>query len=142
MAYFVVSRLVNLVVCGTVAGSYIMWSQAAPNKYGNANTALRNPYTYCVVIDDRHRKIYHSSIFIRSSASSIDANEFSIALAKRFPVVAGTGQCFEAKDQPSAQKDQASLRSQWQYAYNTIDTGWNPASPEVDVPRLIPQKSR
>ena len=115
-------------------------AQAAAKQQGPANRA--QPYAYCALIDDRHRTVYQSGIFLQPSLPEGSATDFSIALSKRFPIVIGTGTCYSAKDASSALKGQTTFRSQWQWTYKVVDTGWNPTSKEIDVPRLLPPTNR
>ena len=111
------------------------FTQASGKQHSPATRA--QPYVYCALIDDRHRTVYQSGIFLQLSLMEGTANDFSIALSKRFPVVIGTGKCFSAKDASSALNGQTTFRSQWQWTYKIVDTGWNPDSREIDVPRLL-----
>ncbi len=115
-------------------------AQASAKQQGPVIRA--QPYAYCALIDDRHRTVYQSGIFLQPSLPEGSATDFSVALSKRFPVVIGTGMCYSAKDASSALKGQTAFRSQWQWTYKIMDTGWNPTSKEIDVPRLLPPTNR
>lgn len=104
-----------------------------------STSTVHYPYTYCVLIDDRHRSVYLSNIYTRRTLSTNSADDFSIAVAKRFPVLIGTGKCYDSPDTITAQREQLSTRSQWEYVYRIIDTGWNPDVKEIDPSRLLPQ---